>query len=77
MTTLQHKIVAEDQTVEERTYNLLAEWDKGKPLGGNTKPDVALSTLAIFEGNFSRLKDDRDNIQKAKEALGLIEAGTV
>lgn len=73
--TLQHKIITEDQAIEERTYNLLAEWEKGKPVSGNTKPDTALNTLAIFEGRYTRLKEDRDNIQKAKEALELIEAG--
>lgn len=77
VSTLQHKIVTEDQSVEERSYNLLAEWDKGKPVGGNTKPEEAITSLMIFEGKFSRLKDDRDNIQKAKEALELIEPGTV
>lgn len=77
MSTLQQKIVTEDQSVEERTYNLLAEWEKGKPVAGGIKPEGALSTLAIFEGKFGRLKDDRDNVQKAKEALELIEPGTV
>ena len=75
VSTLQHKIITEDQSIEERTYNLLAEWEKGKPVTGNTKPDAALNTLAIFEGRYVRLKEDRDNIQKAKEALELIEAG--
>ena len=69
--------MTEDQSVEERTYNLLADWDKSKPVSGNIKPESALSSLAILEGKFIRLKDDRDNIQKAKEALELIEPGTV
>ena len=74
---MQQKIVVEDQSVEERTYNLLAEWEKGKPVAGGVKPESALSSLAIFEGKFTRLRDDRDNVQKAKEALELIEPGTV
>lgn len=73
--TLQHKIISEDQSVEERTYNVLAEWEKGKPVSGNTKPDAALQSLFIFEGKLMKLKEDRDNIQKAKEALELIEPG--
>ena len=74
---MQHKIIAEDQSVEERTFNLLVEWEKEKPVAGTTKSDVALNTLAIFEGKFNRLKEDRDNIQKAKEALELIEIGNL
>ena len=72
---LQQKVVAEDQSVEERTFNLLADWDKGKPIAGNIKPETANQTLQIFEGRLSRLKEDRDNLQKAKEALELIEPG--
>ena len=55
----------------------MAEWEKGKPVAGGVKPESALSSLAIFEGKFTRLRDDRDNVQKAKEALELIEPGTV
>ncbi|XP_065684969.1 cytoplasmic dynein 1 heavy chain 1 isoform X1 [Hydra vulgaris] len=77
ISTLQHKIIAEDQSVEERTYNLLVEWEKEKPVSGVIKSETALNTLAIFEGKFNRLKEDRDNIQKAKEALELIEIGNL
>ena len=69
------KIVSEDQVVETRTSDLLSEWEKGKPIAGNAKPDSALSSIAIFEGKFSRLKEDRDNVTKAKEALELIDPG--
>ena len=31
--------------------------------------------LTIFEGKFAHLKDDRDNLIKAKEALKLANAG--
>ena len=65
----------EDQAVEEKTFNLLADWEKEKPTAGNVRPDQALNTLAIMEGRFVRLKDERDKIQKAKEALELVEAG--
>lgn len=33
--------------------------------------------LTIFEGKFVRLKEDRDNLIKAKEALELADPGTV
>lgn len=73
--SLQMKIVSEDQVVETRTSDLLSEWEKGKPTSGGAKPDAALSSIAIFEGKFSRLKEDRDNVTKAKEALELIDPG--
>ena len=69
------KIISEDQAVESRTTELLADWEKGKPVAGNTRPDAALSSLTVYEGKFSRLKEDRDNVAKAKEALELMEPG--
>lgn len=39
------------------------------------RPDDAIKVLTIFEGKFSRLKEERDNIGKAKEALELSEPG--
>ena len=39
------------------------------------KPDTATKSLAIFEGKFSRLKEERENVAKAKEALELAEPG--
>ena len=71
------KIISEDQAVETRSSELLFEWEKGKPVQGSTRPDVALNNLAIFEGKFSRLKEDRDNVARAKEALELMEPGLI
>ena len=73
--SLQMKIVSEDKIVEGKTSDLLNEWEKDKPVEGNVKPDEALKALTIFEGKFSRLKEERDNICKAKEALELSEPG--
>ncbi|PIK60017.1 putative cytoplasmic dynein 1 heavy chain 1 [Apostichopus japonicus] len=75
--SLQMKIVSEDKTVESRTGELLTEWDKDKPIQGDLKPESASNSLTIFEGKFARLKEDRDNIAKAKEALELQEIGVV
>ncbi|XP_070577189.1 cytoplasmic dynein 1 heavy chain 1-like [Ptychodera flava] len=75
--SLQMKIVSEDQAVEGRTTDLLTEWEKGKPTQGDMKPDSALKAITILEGKFARLKEDRDNVAKAKEALELQEPGTV
>lgn len=71
------KIISEDQTVETRSTELLGEWEKSKPVSGNIRPDQALSALAVIEGKFTRLKEDRDNVAKAKEALELMEPGRV
>ena len=72
---LQVKIIAEDQAVEERTTEFLNEWDKSKPVQGGIRADAALKSLAVYEGKLSRLKDDRSNVAKAKEALELMEQG--
>ena len=60
-----------------RTSELLADWDRGKPVAGHLKPEDAMRSLAIFEGKFQRLQDDRTNLIKAKEALELADSGVV
>ena len=42
---------------------------------GAMRPDEALKILAVFEGKLARLKEERDNLAKAKEALELSEPG--
>ena len=44
-------------------------------LQGDLWPDDAADMLTIFEGKFTYLKDDRDNLIKAKEALKLADSG--
>ena len=39
------------------------------------RPDIAAKSLSIFEGKFQRLREERDNMAKAKEALELAEPG--
>ena len=73
--SLQVKIIAEDKAVEGRTQDYLQEWEKNKPVEGALRPDDALQKLAIFESKYSRLKEERDNVSKAKEALELQETG--
>ncbi|XP_055310948.1 dynein heavy chain, cytoplasmic isoform X4 [Sitodiplosis mosellana] len=72
--SLQAKIVAEDKAVETRTVDFLNDWEHNKPIGGKTRPDEALQQLQLFESKFSRLKEERDNVAKAKEALELQES---
>lgn len=63
------------QLVENKTVDLLGEWEKNKPVEGAMRPEDASATLAIFEGKIMRLKEERDNVAKAKEALELAEPG--
>ncbi|KAJ3090057.1 hypothetical protein HK102_004799, partial [Quaeritorhiza haematococci] len=68
---LQLKIVAEDRIVEQKIRDIVAEWEKSKPVQGDIKPEIATNTLNIFEGRVTRLKDDYDQVARAKEALDL------
>ncbi|XP_048259760.1 cytoplasmic dynein 1 heavy chain 1-like isoform X2 [Haliotis rufescens] len=75
--SLQMKIVSEDKLVETRTGDMLTDWEKEKPVEGELRPDSALKALTIFEGKFCRLKEERDNVARAKEALELAEPGHI
>lgn len=76
MASLQQKIVAEDKAVEARTLEFLTEWERNKPTDGSTRPEDALARLQAMEARYTRLKDERDNVAKAKEALELHDTGT-
>lgn len=71
--SLRLKIVAQDQVVEQRTTDLMIEWEKGKPIQGSSAPIDALSCLAIYETKFTQLKEDRNNVARAKDALELVD----
>ncbi|XP_021916203.1 dynein heavy chain, cytoplasmic isoform X4 [Zootermopsis nevadensis] len=75
--SLQMKIVAEDKAVETRTNDFLNDWERSKPVEGHLRPDEALQHLQMYESKFARLKEERDNVAKAKEALELQEPGGV
>lgn len=75
--SLQMKIVADDKVVESKTSDLLTEWERDKPIAGDLKPDEAVKALTILEGKFQRIREERDKIQEAKEALELTEAGVM
>lgn len=72
--SLQAKIISEDKAVETRTADFLNDWERNKPTGGKIRPDDALQHLQIFETKYTRLKEERDNVAKAKEALNLQES---
>lgn len=75
--SLQMKIVAEDKIIEGKTAEMLNSWHKEKPIQGDMKPDEAVKALTILEGQFLRLKEERANIQRAKEALELTDEGVL
>jgi dynein heavy chain 1 len=71
--SLRLKIVAQDQAVEQKTADLLSDWEQGKPIQGSSAPVDALNCLAKYEARFSQIKDDRNNISRAKDALELVD----
>lgn len=73
---LQSRVVAEDKMCWQRTSDLLSDWEEGKPLQGNMKPQEANEILTKFEFNMKKSKLDYENILKAKDALGLEATAT-
>ena len=69
--SLQSKIISEEKIVENKTNELIHEWESNKPVSGTLRPDQALKSLQMFEGKFNRIKEERDNMLKAKDALEL------
>lgn len=69
--------MAEDKAVETRTLEFLAEWERSKPTDGSTRPEDALARLQAMETRYTKLKDERDNVAKAKEALELHDTGKI
>ncbi|KAI8873838.1 hypothetical protein GQ42DRAFT_152391 [Ramicandelaber brevisporus] len=71
ITGLQQKIILEDRAVDSRIKEAIGDWERSKPVQGDIKPDNAAATLAVFESRFIRLRDEAEQVQKAKEALDL------
>jgi dynein heavy chain 1 len=69
--SLQAKILSEEKVIENKTQELIHDWDSNKPTNGQLKPDQALKNLQVFETKFNRIKEERDNMMKAKDALEL------
>lgn len=61
--------------MESRTNDFLNDWERSRPVEGHLRPDEALTQLQLFESKFARLKEERDNVAKAKEALELQDPG--
>ncbi|XP_065167911.1 dynein heavy chain, cytoplasmic isoform X2 [Atheta coriaria] len=75
--SIQQKIMSEDKAVESRTNDFLGDWERCKPIEGHLRPDEALVQLQLFESKFARLKEERDKVARAKEALELQETGGI
>ncbi len=71
MPLLQTRVIAEDKIAEQRTLDLLSNWEVEKPLRGNMSPDKAKEILSKYEFNLKKAKTDDENLIKAKDALGL------
>ncbi|TDL28876.1 dynein heavy chain protein 1 [Rickenella mellea] len=68
---LQLKIVAEDKIVENKINDILAEWERTRPVQGNLRADTAMNTINVFEGKLNRVQEEYDLVCRAKEALDL------
>ncbi|KAI9339082.1 dynein heavy chain [Obelidium mucronatum] len=71
MAGFQTKIVAEDKMLEKKVAEILQEWDKSKPIQGDIAYDVATNSLSIFEGRVTRLIEESETLNRAKESLDL------
>ncbi|KAI9173154.1 dynein heavy chain [Blastocladiella emersonii ATCC 22665] len=72
---LQLKIVQQDKAVQAKCASLMDEWDKTKPVQGDIPAEHALNTLSIYEAKLTRIRDEVQQLAKAKEALGLVDSG--
>ncbi|OXA50597.1 Dynein heavy chain, cytoplasmic [Folsomia candida] len=74
--SLQSKIMSEDKAVEVRTATFLQDWEKEKPVKADFKPMEALRQLLLFETRYTKLKEERGNVARAKEALEMTGIGS-
>ncbi|KAL3113940.1 hypothetical protein niasHT_017890 [Heterodera trifolii] len=63
---LQTRILEEVRLLEKHINDLVAEWNKSKPVHGAQRPKEALILLSGFEDKFKRLRDERSNVLNAK-----------
>ncbi|KAI8818344.1 dynein heavy chain [Fimicolochytrium jonesii] len=69
--SLQQKIIAEDKSVTKKIKELAADWEERKPVQGQLKPAEALALLNLMEVRVTRIKDEYDQVYRAKDALDL------
>ena len=69
--TLQQRVRLEDKQMSKRITDLIANWEKQKPLSGNTPPATASEALASFQIIFKKSIHEFDQLSSAKLALSL------
>lgn len=74
MANLQSRILEEDKSFEKHITEVISEWNKVKPTQGMQRPKAALNLLSTFSDKFNKLKEDLDNIVKAKVALEISDS---
>lgn len=71
---LQTRILEEDKLLEKHINDVIADWNKSKPIHGTQRPKDALILLTRFEDKFKRLREEQSNIVKAKNALEISDS---
>lgn len=60
--------------VERRIVEVLGDWDKDKPTHGNRRPRDAIQVLSNYEEKFTKVREDRENMVRAKQALDITDS---
>ncbi|CAP31232.1 Protein CBR-DHC-1 [Caenorhabditis briggsae] len=74
MMNLQTKFAQEDELVEKRTGETLADWNKNKPVEGAQRPQDALNVITAYEAKLNKLSEERNKMRKARVALDLSDS---
>ncbi|KAI0984717.1 hypothetical protein GJ496_002628 [Pomphorhynchus laevis] len=69
--SLQIKILSEDDAIKQKTQFFIQNWGNDKPVMGELHPNKACKTLVNYESKLLKLKSERENVAKAKEALDI------
>ncbi|PIC53074.1 hypothetical protein B9Z55_002925 [Caenorhabditis nigoni] len=74
MMNQQTKSAQEDELVEKRTGETLADWNKNKPVEGAQRPQDALNVITAYEAKLNKLSEERNKMRKARVALDLSDS---
>lgn len=59
--------------MERRIVEVLGDWDKDKPTHGTRRPREAVQVLSSYEERFTKVREDRENMVRAKNALDMTD----
>nr|KAJ3421295.1 hypothetical protein HK105_003977 [Polyrhizophydium stewartii] len=68
---LRERIREQDAAAAKKMKDLLAEWDRTKPVQGEVKPSAALTLLLTFEARITSARTDFEQLSRAKKALDM------